>query len=54
MKNRTQIINTWRPFGPHPITHKPLTSYDYQSLDIDKDIHRLEFRGNTFHSTVGT
>ena len=44
-KNRIQMINVWRPIGPNPITDKPLTVCDYQSIDIDKDVRPLTIRG---------
>jgi hypothetical protein len=44
-KNRIQLINVWRPLGPHPITDKPLTICDYRSIDVNKDIRPLTIRG---------
>ncbi|CAF1046043.1 unnamed protein product [Adineta steineri] len=47
MQNRFQIINVWRPLGPHVIRNKPLTLCDYSSLDVHNDVHPLEVRGST-------
>ncbi|CAF3374514.1 unnamed protein product [Rotaria sp. Silwood2] len=46
MQKRFQLINVWRPVGPNPIINTPLTLCDYQSLDIDNDIHIAEARGS--------
>lgn len=54
MQNRIQVMNIWRPLGSNPITQKPLTICDYRSLDINKDIHSLALRGQTYHSTACT
>ncbi|CAF3303463.1 unnamed protein product [Rotaria sp. Silwood2] len=52
LKNRIQIINIWRPLGQHPITEKPLAICDYQSIDVDKDVHPLTIRGSDYHPTA--
>ena len=46
MHNRFQVINIWRPLGPNPIMNIPLALCDYRSLDLDKDIHVVEYRGS--------
>ncbi|CAF1210543.1 unnamed protein product [Rotaria sordida] len=51
MKNRIQIINIWRPLGQNPITEKPLAICDYQSVDVDKDVHPISIRGSDYHPT---
>jgi type IV secretory pathway VirB4 component len=42
MKNRFQIINIWKPLGQNPIVNNPLTICDYQSIDVNNDIHSSE------------
>lgn len=49
MKNRVQVINIWRPLGTHPITQKPLTICDYQSINSDKDVHPYTVSGAKLH-----
>jgi len=41
LQHRVQIINVWRPLGPHPITKYPLTLCDYRSTDPNKDAHQV-------------
>jgi hypothetical protein len=43
-KNRIQMINVWRPLGPHPITNKPLAICDYRSVDVEKDVKPMTTR----------
>jgi hypothetical protein len=50
MQKRFQILNTWRPLGPNPITNTPLTICDYRTLDVDNDIHVSKVR-NTAATT---
>jgi hypothetical protein len=45
MHNRLQMINIWRPVGPNPITNIPLALCDYRSVDVDKDMHVVQYRG---------
>jgi len=45
MQNRFQMINIWRPIGPHPILNIPLALCDYRSVDLDKDMHLIMYRG---------
>ena len=52
MKNRWQIINVWRPVGPHPITNMPLTICDYHTIDTTKDLHVSEARGSKASSSI--
>lgn len=42
--NRFQMINVWRPVGPHPITRNPLAICDYRSIDVDKDVKPMTTR----------
>ena len=46
LHNHFQIINVWKPLGPNPIVNTPLTICDYQTLDINHDIHVSEVRGS--------
>lgn len=43
-KSRIQMINVWRPLGPHPITKNSLAICDYRSVDVDKDVHPMTTR----------
>ena len=52
--NRFQVINVWRPIGPHPITEKPLTICDYRSVNVDQDILPLTIRGAGVHENAYT
>ena len=54
MEHRWQLLNVWRPIGPHPITDSPLTICDYRSVQVDKDVHRLEIRGRTSNTSAYT
>ena len=54
MGSRFQIVNVWRPIGPHPITDKPLTICDYRSIHLQNDVRPLEVHGRTTHSTAYT
>jgi len=49
MKNRVQVINVWRPLGINPITQKPLTICDFQSVDPEKDVHPYTVQGAKLH-----
>lgn len=49
MKNRVQVINVWRPLGTNPITQKPLTICDYQSVDPNKDVQPYTVCGAKLH-----
>ena len=52
LKKRWQIVNVWRPLGPHPVTNMPLTICDYSSIDTTKDIHVSEARTSHVSSEV--
>ena len=41
MKSRFQLVNLWRPIGPNPIIDKPLALCDYQTIDLERDVHSL-------------
>jgi hypothetical protein len=45
MQNRFQMLNIWRPVGPNPILNIPLALCDYRSVDLDKDMHVIVYRG---------
>lgn len=52
LKNRFQIINTWRPLGSNPIINIPLSICDYQTIDTKNDIHLSDTQGSANTTSV--
>lgn len=50
MCHRVQVLNVWRPLGSNAITHNSFTICDYQSINIEKDVHPYTVQGAMLHS----